>query len=560
MVEYNKIGFFDYKCQENNVIYFLEKHLENFSERIALEWVEKITIMTWDKKSALIYKNIKYSDFVSKINTISAGLKSLGIQKGDRVIIFVPLSLELYLTMFAVQRIGAIAVFLDSWARKDQLGISAKVVDPKAMISFEKAFDLCQIVPELNSIALKIVVGKCEKKYSADLEQLLLTKEQVEIEAVEGKDTALITFTTGSSGVPKGANRTHRFLAAQHKALDKEIPYTDKDKDLPVFPIFSLNNLAAGVTTVLPAIDLAQPSDMDAAIVVNQIFGANVSCCTVSPSIFVNMANYCKSQGIILQGLRRVVTGGAPVSNDNVKAFKEIAPNAKILVLYGSTEVEPMAHIEADDMLSCDQTRQGVNVGKICEDLDFKLIKIYKNNIELNQNGWQEWELPKGQVGEFIVSGEHVCEGYYNNEEAFRATKIKEVNGKIWHRTGDVAFIDEQNNLWIVGRVHNTIVRNNEYLFPVHAEILLKRFDFVKQAAFLGMEDVSLGEATWAVISLKEGFNAADAEKYFSQIKGIFTQSKIPLDQIKIVDEIPLDPRHHSKVEYSKLKEILRMG
>lgn len=554
---YGQIGFCEGRVKENNVIYFLHKHAQLFPQKVALRWVTGKTLQSWDGASNLVHASITYKDFVDKISVVSAGLRDLGIGKGDRVIIFVPLSLELYLAMFAVQRLGAVAVFLDSWARKDHLGVCAKVVEPKAMISFEKAFELCAAVPELANIQIKVAVGAYEKKYSSGLESLLKNNKLADIEPVDASDTALITFTTGSSGVPKGANRTHRFLAAQHRALDKEIPYKEDDRDLPVFPIFSLNNLAGGVTTILPAIDLAVPSDNDAAIIVKQIFSAEITCCTVSPSIFVNIAQYCRKNKITLSNLRRVVTGGAVVSKYNVKDFKIIAPAAEILVLYGSTEVEPIAHIEANEILRDESGQQGVNVGWISEGLEYKFIKIWRKDIKLGAMGWQEWELEKGKAGELVVSGAHVCESYYNNPEAFNSTKIKDIGGKIWHRTGDVGFLDVRGRLWLVGRVHNTIVRLNGYIFPVHAEILLKKLDFVRQAAFLGIEDALLGEKTCAVFSLEEGFNPGNIEQYAADIKGLFGENKIPVDEVRFVKDIPMDPRHHSKVEYSQLRQML---
>jgi acyl-CoA synthetase (AMP-forming)/AMP-acid ligase II len=555
--EYAQIGFYEGTSKDNNVISFLDKHAQSFPQKIALQWVAGKTLHGWDGASTLSHEAVTYVNLVNKINAVSGGLKNMGIGKGDRVIIFVPLSVELYVTMFAVQRLGAIAVFLDSWARKDHLGVCAQVVGPKAMISFEKAFELCVAVPELVNIQIKVVVGPHTKSYAGDLELLLKSAAFADIEPVESNDTALITFTTGSSGVPKGADRTHRFLAAQHRALDKEIPYAEDDRDLPVFPIFSLNNLAGGVTTILPAIDLAAPSDKDAGMIINQFFSADITCCTVSPSIFVNIAEHCRRNKITLSKLRRVVTGGAPVSKDNVRDFKAIAPAAEILVLYGSTEVEPIAHIEDKEMLRDETTRQGVNVGRISEDLEYRFIKICRLNVELTAKGWQEWEVESGKAGELVVSGAHVCENYYNNIEAFKSTKIKEANGKIWHRTGDVGVLDEQGRLWLVGRVHNTIVRANEYLFPVHAEILLKRLDFVRQAAFLGIGDSLLGEKACAAFSIKEGCKPENVEQYAEAVKRLFNENNIPVDEIKMVKEIPMDPRHHSKVEYSKLREIV---
>jgi olefin beta-lactone synthetase len=473
---------------------------------------------------------ISYEDFTHKISSISYYLKKLGLKQGDRVLIFIPLSLDLYVAMFAVQQIGAIAVFLDSWARKDQLKMCVEISQPKAMISLKQALQ----IPEIQNIPIKLSPD--------DLNAV--EKAACPVQSVSPKETALITFTTGSSGVPKGANRTHAFLEAQHHALKKVIPYTGQELDLPVFPIFALNNLASGITTLLPEIDLAVPTASDGEMLTSQILSQNVDCTTLSPSLFIAVANYCDENSLQLPSLKRVVTGGAPIRRDNVEQFKKLAPNAKIFVLYGSTEVEPIAHIEADDMLQTLESGEGVNVGTIAEGLDYKLVKITKEPIELDD--WSHWQVDEREVGELVVSGAHVCEGYYNDEVSFKRAKIREQNGKIWHRTGDVGFFNH-GYFWFVGRVHNVIHRKGAVLFPLKAELLMKKFPEVKQAAFL-----SLGEETVAVISLK-----SKKEGLLAEVKACLEMNGIPVDQIRTVDAIPMDPRHHSKVEYEALRKLL---
>jgi len=526
---------------KNNVIHLLHKHTAVHPNRLAF---------IWDSEESITYKK-----FTQKISSTANGLKKLGINKGDRVLIFLPLSIDLYLSMFAVQQLGAVAVFLDSWARKDQLSLCAEVAAPKAMISFERAYIGLQDIPELGKIPIKIVAGPSIQSYSAQLEALSERIEDCPVEPMTLDGTALITFTTGSSGIPKGANRTHRFLAAQHDALEKVIPYLEEDTDLPTFPIFALNNLASGVSTLLPQIDLANPSPRDGEILANQILKHQISCTTLSPSLFIKVASYCFDKNLQLPSLRRVVTGGAPISRDNVAQFKKIAPNAKILVLYGSTEVEPIAHIEADEMLAACDKGEGVNVGPISEELDYKFIRITKEPILFGERGWKKWEVEKGEVGELIVSGPHVCEGYYNNKEAFYRAKIRDDQGKIWHRTGDLGSVDSSGNLWFVGRVHNAILRDGKYLFPVQAELLLKKMPSVHQAAFLGLDDPLLGEKACVVLSLKS--KRGDRNLLTEQISKLLEKHQIPVDEVKFVENIPMDPRHHSKVEYESLRKQL---
>jgi acyl-CoA synthetase (AMP-forming)/AMP-acid ligase II/pimeloyl-ACP methyl ester carboxylesterase len=558
------IGYHPGEDERNNVVSYMEKHLREFPDRIALRWANRESMMKWDgsPNTPILHDQITYKHFAARISSFASGLLDLGIQKGDRVIIFLPMSLDMYTAMFAVQRIGAIAVFLDSWARSHHLGASAKCVDPKAMISFQQAFALVDQVPEFKSMPIRVLYGPGENGTHKFPD--LLKPQDSPIAAVESEFTALITFTTGSTGTPKGANRTHRFLSAQHLALSHVIPYTEKDSDMPAFPIFSLNNLASGVTTILPALDLAAPSERDSAILACQIIQEKINCTTLSPSMLVGLARYCKDNNIHLSMLRRVVTGGAPISKDDVKNFYDIAPQTDLWILYGSTEAEPMAHIEGRDMLNVkppadpEIVEEGVNVGHISEDIDYKFIRIKDGPIELES--WAKIEVGLGEVGEFICTGDHVCRDYYNNPEAFKTTKIMDEQNRVWHRTGDLAYIDAKKDLWIVGRVNNAIERAGKYYFPVRAEVLLKRLDFVYRCAFLGMPDSSLGEATYAVVELKAeqdkgSFDFATAKK---EVIRVFEKNKIPVDHIKFVHKVPMDPRHHSKVEYKVLRDQLK--
>ena len=210
----SKIGYESGLNTRNNVITYMEEHLKNFPERIALRWVPYGGAQKWDGNPSdpLPHQEITYAAFAQKINSFAKVLQDIGIEKNDRVILFLPMSLEMYTAMFAVQRIGAIAVFLDSWARSHHLGASAECVSPKAMISFKQAFDLVNQVKQFDSMPIRIVYGPGEGTHRF---QDLFKNEASSICPVESETTALITFTTGSTGKPKGANRTHRFLSAQ---------------------------------------------------------------------------------------------------------------------------------------------------------------------------------------------------------------------------------------------------------------------------------------------------------------------------------------------------------
>lgn len=546
----------------NNVISYMEAHVARFPQRTALRWAEGASIAGWDGSIDTPFdcSEVSYAELEHLIAATAKRLQDLGIQQGDRVIIFLPMSLWMYTAMFAVMRIGAVSVFLDSWARRSHLAVSAACVTPTAMISHRAAFDLIETVPEFETCTLRIIGGPgASEKHTARLEELMRPGPRAEVAPVAADDPALITFTTGSSGTPKGANRTHRFLASQHRALGRVIPYVPEDRDLPAFPIFSLNNLAEGVTTILPALNLAAPADTDAASLVKQILHDPISCTTLSPSMLNGVSGWCLAKGVTMPSLRRVITGGAPISRDNVADFAKVAPNAEIWVLYGSTEAEPMAHIEAQDFLSLplnpdpEIVEEGVNVGHIVDELDYRFVRAHSGPISLANTPWSELLVPEGGIGELIVAGDHVCRDYYNNPEAFQRAKIAD-GDTVWHRTGDLARLDADGYLYIVGRVHNAVERAGTYHFPVRAEVLLKRIDGLQRGAFLGLDDAELGQRCVVAVQLADG---TDAKAALAEVARLFAKNDLPLDGFFVVDEVPMDPRHHSKVEYGELRQHL---
>jgi acyl-CoA synthetase (AMP-forming)/AMP-acid ligase II len=539
------IGYHAGQSALNNVISFLEAHRKQRPEGVVL--LAPIP----DDSGGVTHRPMTYSELATSCETLAARLQEIGIGFGDRVFVFVPMSEDLYVTMFAVQRIGAIAVFLDSWARREVLSSCITQVMPKAMIAPEAVFDFVQGVREVDAIPLRLVTGNDSGSYAAAIGELASGIRRFPVASVESEHTALVTFTTGSSGAPKGANRTHRFLAAQHYALDRCIPYEEGAIDLPVFPIFSLNNIAAGITTVLPAIDLARPGDTDGASLAAQIQDTGARYTTLSPSLMRQVISHLVGTAQTLESLVRIATGGAPISSRDVASMKAVAPKATIHVLYGSTEVEPIAHLP-DDEMAPESSAEGVCVGRLVNGLTHKLIRLSHGPIELDASGMSCWELPPHQAGELVVAGEHVCRSYYENPEAFRRAKIVDGDGTVWHRTGDVCRFDEEDRLWVVGRVHNAIFRNGEYLFPVRPEIIMNELDLVQSAAYLGLPDPRWGERAVAAVCLRPGVEESNPER---AVRQALEADGITVDQVVIVDEIPLDPRHHSKVEYTKLRQ-----
>lgn len=541
----NKIGYHKGKHENNNIIAFLKKYNETIPE--------KTIFYTQDEQ-------ITYSAFYRSIQQLAAGFENIKITKNDHVILMAPMTPQLYLTLFALNYIGAIPVFIESLSQKDTIKHHIKKIKPTAIIAPSTFFTFLhnEITSEHNCTCISIDTEIPMCAYT--LKYLLQNTPLPNMLPVTGQHTALLTFTTGSSGEPKGVVRSHRFLAAQHYALSRIIPYSDNAIDLPTFPIFSLNNIASGISTILPNFNTCEQSDETAQKFIAQIKKHNINYATVSPMIFNTIANYCTTNNLTLPPIKRVITGGAPLSRDDLLQFQRIAHGStEIFILYGSTEVEPITCISAKETLMLNENLDdGANVGQIDKALTYKIIKPTSNIIKITSSAdWNYYKLPKNQPGELIVSGEHVCETYFENNDAFYKTKIIDIDGTIWHRTGDIVRADSNNRLIMLGRKHNIITHKNGTIYPIIAETLIKKLSITKDAAIVHVLPNTKKQLIFFAITPIENINDNKKKQLKKDIKTICKNNNIPVNEIVFIQQIPRDHRMHSKIDYATLAQIL---
>jgi acyl-coenzyme A synthetase/AMP-(fatty) acid ligase len=192
-------------------------------------------------------ESVTFAELWERIDRTSAGLRRRGVVAGDRAIVFIPMSIDLYVAMLALLKVGAAAVFVDPWIGRRQIAAFAAFAEPRAFLGIAKSHLLRRLDPRLRRIPFAATSGRRLGPLPAPHTLRELAREPGDgiIHPVAADDPALITFTSGSSGEPKGANRTHRFLAAQGAALAAEFPAHSGDVDMPMFPVFALNNWPA---------------------------------------------------------------------------------------------------------------------------------------------------------------------------------------------------------------------------------------------------------------------------------------------------------------------------
>lgn len=490
-----------------------------------------------------------------RVRALAAGLAGRGIGPGDSVLLFIPMSADLYVALLACLHRGATAVFVDAWADRRRLDAAVRIADPKGFIGTPKAHLLRVISPAVRRIPVALAAGR---------RLLPLRRYEVPDAAgdalrVEGSAPALVTFTTGSTGTPKAAARSHDFLWAQHQVLAGHLQPLESDIDMPTLPVFVLNNLASGIPSVLPDFDPRRPADIDPARIHRQMLDERVTTSSGSPAFYDRLGRWCADNGKRIP-LRRLFTGGAPVLHPLARLLDAVVDGDPDVV-YGSSEAEPIAAIDAREMLAAEAARGddadhpgGICVGPPVPQIDVKLLRPHDGPIVLDGGGWAAWEVGPGEVGEIAVAGAHVLAGYLNDPEAERQNKVRD-GGRVWHRTGDAAWMDADGRLWLMGRVKERVQRAGRVWWGGAAEArVLEVLELAKvpYVAYLGLPDAELGQRAVLCVEAPGGdLTSADREALVARL------APYPADEIRVLPRIPRDPRHASKTDMGALRELL---
>jgi len=423
-----------------------------------------------------------------------------GIAAGDVILIARGVSVELYETLLAVFRLGAVAMFPEPAAGLKGLKLAIDAVRPKAMAGGALARLIRRVTPEL--WALKWLPEPIGKEPGRDI-----------LASQPGSSPALITFTSGSTGRPKGIVRSADFLMLQHTLLEKLRRTTPEDVDLISLPVFILSNLAAGAASVIPEGRLTRPAQLNGVKLRRQIADYSVNRIVAPPAVVARIAEGAEP----MPQLAAVFTGGGPVFPNLLHAAERAAPKAAIHAVYGSTEAEPIAHIELKEIAAADweamANGQGLLAGKPIPEIE----------VELRDH-------------EVFVAGEHVNEGYL--DPADDASTKSRHDGRLWHRTGDAARIDDKGRLWLLGRREAAAGR----LFPFAVETAALSWPDVAQAALLAGE----GRAKLALAGHELDVAALQARA-----------GKLGDIEVVQLKAIPMDKRHNSKADYARLRKMI---
>jgi acyl-CoA synthetase (AMP-forming)/AMP-acid ligase II len=477
-------------------------------------------------------KQVTYAELEQEINLTVNHLMDRGIRKGDRILVAVPMGIDLYRNVLALFRIGAVAVFLDEWVSFERLNTCCNIANCTGLIGTSKVRLLAILSSGLRKIPVhlgtKINRGATKRK----------------VAQTSPDDIALLTFTTGSTGTPKAAIRTHGLLKEQFKALVNIIHPRENDISMPVLPIVLLINLGLGITSIITRFKSGKVSALDPKKVVGDIHAKDVNTIIASPYFIKELARYLNQKGLSLPSLRTILTGGAPVFPEEAQIYSSAFPKSSITIVYGSTEAEPISSISVPTLLAPEkQDTQGLCVGKVDENANVKIISITDEPIVWDSpDVLNKLEMPTGEIGEIIVSGPHVLRSYLNdaNNLAHLHNKIM-VGDSCWHRTGDSGYMDSRGNLFLTGRCNTLIYVGDEVLSPFMYERNFKKIPGVEVGTIL-----PIPPCVTAVIELSDRHQK-------DTVKTTIQALSSHIGNVIFVRSIPRDPRHHSKIDYEQL-------
>ena len=438
------------------------------------------------------YRSLTFRELDDDSNLLADGLWSIGARPGTRLVLLVRPSIDFISLVFALFKAGVVTVLIDPGMGRRNLLRCLQDVEPEGFVAIPAVQAIRTILRwRFPKAKYNVTVGRRWPLLGsgptiADLRQRRL--ENFAPAATHRDDPAAIIFTTGSTGPPKGVLYRHGNFDQQVTQIRDFYGIQPGEIDLPGFPLFALFNAAMGVTTVIPDMDFTRPAQANPQNILEAARDWQVTQAFGSPALWNTVGRYCEEQNQTIPSLRRVLSAGAPVPPHVLKRMRAaIHPDGDIHTPYGATESLPVASISAREVLgeTADRTAAGAGtcVGRRFPGIEWKVIRISDEPLPSID---RIEELPRGEIGELIVCGPVVTTEYVTRLDANALHKIRD-GETIWHRLGDVGYLDDHDRFWFCGRKAHRVQTIAGTLFTEPCEAIFNQHPRVYRSALVGL-------------------------------------------------------------------------
>ncbi len=478
-----------------------------------------------DKPLALLGEmSFSYAQVDEVSGRVASALLALGLERGDKVAVQLPNLPQFLFCYFAILKAGLVMVPLNPLLRAPEVAYHLADSDAKLLITFESfADEAVKGAAQVDGIGIYVVNlpgNDVRPDGTKHFDELYFADDTRDIVPLDPGDTAVLLYTSGTTGKPKGAELTHFQLYMNCTTAGELFAFRDDDVGLAVLPLFHVFGLSSVLNTTVRyggTIVLVPRFEMPAVLE-----AMSSKRCTIFSGVPTMIQALLQADlgDHDLSAMRVVVSGGAAIPGEVIRAFEEKFAPVVVLEGYGLSESASTTTFnrsaEERKVLSIGKPIWGVEVQVVDED---------------------DKALPPGEsnVGEIVIRGHNIMKGYYNNPEA-----TAEAMRGGWFHTGDLAYADDDGFYFIVDRKKDLVIRGGYNVYPREIEEVLYTHPAVAEAAVIGEPDDKLGEEVVACIAVQPGA-AVTAEELIAYCKERLAAYKYPR-KIRFVDELPKGP------------------
>ena len=573
---------------------------------------------------AIRYAELSFAELAAEADAWAWRLTRKGVQRGDRVLVLVRPGLPLIAAVFALFKLGATPIVIDPGMGRRNFLECVLRTQPRVLLGIASAQVASWIFRDaFRSVSVRLwVAGGLAHRIARGPVPVFPAA------ATRADDLAAILFTSGSTGAPKGVCTEHGMLEAEVRLVRGTYGIEPGEVDLAVLPVFALFDPALGMTTVVPEIDPSRPAAFDPAKLVQAIRQNGVTNSFGSPVIWTKVARHCAERGIVLPGVKRILMAGAPVPPALFAAMRRVFPGARLHSPYGATEGLPVSSVSAEEVLGTrpeakgesgcrepdESPRAGVSVcgtecaqgpeleaiaasggtaaatlrgrgtcvGRPVAEMTARIVAIVDGPIPSLADAK---ELPRGEIGEIVVSGPVVTKAYDLLPEATARAKIYEYSGGrgaepgeppleafalpqeapedavVWHRMGDAGYLDADGRLWFCGRVAERVDTPRGTLYPDCVEPVFNAHPSVRRTALIGFgprgkQVAALAVECWSDKRPRGGSEKRALGRELRELGAAHAHTDV-VRLFYFVDRFPVDVRHNAKIHRLQLARLL---